>query len=221
MTRKSHKDYYKILGVDKEADPDTIKSAYRKKAMKYHPDRNKGDKKSEEMFKEVSAAYEVLSDEDKKARYDRGDEYEVRFDPQDVYSQVFNMAFGFGNQKPRTGRRRTQQRFSQDIKLIFRTTLECIIKGQRVEVKFDKHITCEKCKGGGSTEMETKCSFCDGTGMMSSINGNMYFSMTCGECGGAGKKLEPCKDCDGKGFKTAPEEGNYCRSRRCCSPHCP
>jgi len=211
---KKKKDYYKVLGVERSATCEEIKKAYRIKALAHHPDRNKGDKKSEELFKEASEAYQVLSDKDKKARYDRGDEYIIDFDPS-IYAQMFgNFNFGgfngFGgpnNQRSRAKRKRSYGvHFTPNPKIIYRATIEDIIKGKKIEVPLTRHITCEKCKGNGAIELEDQCEVCKGQGTLNSINGNMYFSMTCGECGGAGKKAEKCKKCEGRGFKSVQEK---------------
>lgn len=208
MKRKADKDYYKILGVDKNADPDTIKKAYRKKALEHHPDRNKGDKKSEELFKDISEAYEVLSDNDKKSRYDRGDEFEFCFDPNDIFAQMFNMAFNFGGNSRTKKKRSYGVRFRPDNKLVYRAGIEDIIKGKKIEIDFTRHITCEKCQGVGYIEKEEICDVCNGQGMLNSLNGNVYFSMTCGECGGSGKKMSKCKDCEGNGYKSVSEKAS-------------
>jgi molecular chaperone DnaJ len=92
--------------------------------------------------------------------------------------------------------------------MVYRASMEDVIKGKKIEVDFVRHITCGKCQGEGCIEKEEQCDVCKGQGMLNSLNGNVYFSMTCGECGGSGKKMEKCKDCEGKGSASVSEKAN-------------
>lgn len=201
---KNKKDYYKILGVKQDSDIDTIKKVYRKKAMQYHPDRNKGNKESEEKFKEISEAYDVLSDNDKRTKYDRGDSFGTDFDPNDVFNFTSSF-FSFDNLK-KTKRRNKKFNLGPDNKLVCRLSMENVIKGGKLEIKLNRHISCDSCKSYGSLEVNEKCDACNGNGHLASLNGNVYFSMSCNHCGGTGKKTNKCKDCHGSGYTILPEK---------------
>lgn len=193
-------DYYEILGVKKEDNEETIKKAYRKKAMQYHPDKNPGDKASEEMFKKVSEAYEILSDPNKKAQYDSGGNIGSLFaNPQDIFSSFFGgnrgFSFSFGNQGFQNA-----PRISQDTKGVYRASLKDVITGAKIDVQLKRQNSCHKCFGSGHKGNQEKCRTCNGQGMRTVVNGNMTMSTTCDACFGLGQKHTPCPDCNGQGY---------------------
>jgi len=200
--KRSNKDYYETLGVDRGADEEAIKKAYRVKAQKFHPDKNPGDKSSEEKFKEVGEAYAVLSDPQKRRRYDSGDmgfAQDIHVDPFDIFSSFFRNARGFSVP-------RQTIRFNTDNKMIYRASLEEIIRGNNVVVGFNRQIACEECKGNGSQQGVSKCSGCNGTGMKAQRTAMMFFSSTCNECGGDGREFKKCSKCNGTGYSSKPEK---------------
>jgi molecular chaperone DnaJ len=220
------KDYYEVLGVDKSASADEIKKAYRKLAIKYHPDKNPGDKEAEEKFKEAAEAYSVLSDADKKARYDQfghagvegaGPDFSGGFgNLNDILNDLFGGAFGggfggfggfgggFGG-----GQGQRQQRVyrGRDIRVRVKLTLEEIAKGVEKEISIEKSVPCPECGGKGaknSSDIKT-CSACNGTGQVqrvtNSIFGQTVTYSTCQQCGGEGKVVtNPCRSCNGSGL---------------------
>lgn len=186
-------DLYTILGVAKTATPEEIKKAYRQLALKYHPDKNPGDKEAEQQFKKVGEAYGVLSDPDKRKEYDRfgsvGRQSSGGF--HDMSDDIFSP---FRRQKAYRGRA------GDHIVCHIAVNLEAVSKGCEVEVKFKRAKVCSDCKGQGGTLGE--CRACNGVGqkitMMSPI---MQSSMTCQECVGTGEGIiDPCKKCSGKGY---------------------
>jgi len=201
-------DYYEILGVPREADLDAIKSAYRKAALKYHPDRNQGDKVSEERFKEAAEAYAVLSDPEKRSRYDRYGVEGVRtgpggvgFDPSsfvdfaDILGDFFGIGFGGGNVR---GRRRQGEDLRADVRLTF----EKAAFGAEVSVPLSRQETCEDCsgKGGRGGGGAVTCAACRGQGQIHVRQGFFALSRPCPECEGTGEKVkDPCPGCRGEG----------------------
>jgi len=201
-------DYYEILGVPREADLDAIKSAYRKAALKYHPDRNQGDKISEERFKQAAEAYAVLSDPEKRSRYDRYGVEGVRtgpggvgFDPSsfvdfaDILGDFFGFGFGGGNVR---GRRRQGEDLRADVRLTF----EKAAFGAEVSVPVSRQETCEACsgRGGRGGGGAVTCAACRGQGQIHVRQGFFALSRPCPECEGAGEKVkDPCPDCRGEG----------------------
>ena len=220
------KDYYEVLGVDKSASADEIKKAYRKLAIKYHPDKNPGDKEAEEKFKEAAEAYSVLSDADKKARYDQfghagvegaGPDFSGGFgNLNDILNDLFGGAFGggfggfggfgggFGG---RQGQRQQRVYRGRDIRVRVKLTLEEIAKGVEKEISIEKSVPCPECGGKGaknSSDIKT-CSACNGTGQVqrvtNSIFGQTVTYSTCQQCGGEGKVVtNPCRNCNGSGL---------------------
>jgi len=220
------RDYYEVLGVDKNATADDIKKAYRKLAVKYHPDKNPGDKEAEEKFKEAAEAYSVLSDADKKARYDQfghagvegaGPDFSGGFgNLNDILNDLFGGAFGggfggfgggfggFGG-----GRGGQQQRVyrGRDIRVRVKLTLEEIAKGVEKEISIEKSVPCSDCGGKGtknSSDIKT-CPACKGTGqvqrVVNSFLGQTVTYSTCQQCGGEGKIISnPCRTCGGTGL---------------------
>ena len=192
------RDYYEVLGVDKSASADEIKKAYRKKAIQYHPDRNPGDKEAEEKFKEAAEAYEVLSNPDKRARYD-----------QYGFAGVDGAAggggfggFGGGSAQPRQRRYR-----GSDLRVKVKLSLKEISTGVEKKFKLKKYVQCSHCHGTGAegTGGVETCPTCHGTGSVTrtqqSIFGMMQTQSVCPQCGGEGKIIKnKCKECDGEGI---------------------
>ena len=206
------RDYYEILGVQRNADPATIKSAYRKLAMQYHPDQNPGDKEAEDKFKEISEAYAVLSDREKRAQFDRfgkaafdgmGGGGFSGADFSDIFSEVFGDAFGdlFGQ---RGGGRRNSNGPERggDLRYDIEITLEQAYAGLEREIVVPREMSCEVCAGAGAepgTKAET-CTTCGGAGQVRASQGMFRIVRTCTTCGGRGAVVRhPCKACGGRG----------------------
>jgi molecular chaperone DnaJ len=219
MTKR---DYYEILGVSKNASKDDFKKAYRKLAMQYHPDRNPDDKESEEKFKEAAEAYEILSDDDKRARYDRFGHDGVRgsgfgsqgfTDVNDIFSHfsdifggsgIFDDFFG-GNQRSR-GSKRGGGTPGSDLRVTLKLTLEEISSGTSKKIKLKKYIQCDTCNGTGADDATStkQCSQCRGTGEVKSVSRSVFGQFvnisTCPTCNGEGTIVDkPCKKCLGEG----------------------
>ena len=220
---ENKRDYYEVLGVDKSASADDIKKAYRKLAMKYHPDRNPGDKTAEEKFKEASEAYSVLSDPDKKAKYDQfgfagvdgqsGPDFSGGFgNLNDILNDLFGGGFsgftgfgGFGGGQGRTQQQRVMK--GRDIRTRIRLTLEEIASGAEKEITIERNRPCPDCGGRGTknaSDVKT-CPTCNGTGqtqrVVNSLFGRTVTYSTCPQCGGEGKVISnPCRTCGGTGL---------------------
>ena len=184
--KNPNKDYYKILGVARDADADSIKKAYRKLAMECHPDRNQGDKALEEKFKEVSEAYEVLSDPNKKNQYDRGPR---KFNgmgytnPFDIFSSVFEATFSSGGSFVNQRRK-----INPDVRLAYRASISQIIQGASPQIEFPRQISCDACTGLGFIQEEGVCASCKGKGQIKSQINNIFVTVTtCRSCGGAAR----------------------------------
>ena len=208
------RDYYDVLGVNKSATPDQIKSAYRKLAVKYHPDKNKGDKASEEKFKEASEAYHVLSNSERKQNYDnfghaafenggggRGGFGNFDFSSHfsDIFEDFFGEGFGGGGRRSR----RTNHRGS-DLRYDLSITLEEAYLGKKQDIKFTSSEKCNTCKGSGSKPGHDvgSCSMCGGHGQVRSSQGFFTVQQTCPQCSGSGEEItNPCSDCGGQGKK--------------------
>ena len=218
MILADKRDFYEVLGVPKNASEDEIKKAYRKLAKKYHPDLNPGDKEAEAKFKEVNEAYEVLSDRDKRARYDQfghagvdpnygagaaggGSPFGQDIDLGDIFSSFFGGGFGGGRrQNPNAPRR------GADTEAVLTISFEEAAKGCTKKVTYQNIDTCKECGGSGAqkgTSPKT-CPTCNGTGQVH-INqrtpfGVMQTSRTCDRCGGSGRIIDnPCRACSGNG----------------------
>lgn len=204
------KDYYKILGVEKGATPDEIKKAYRKMAMKYHPDKNDGDVDSESKFKEAAEAYDVLSSPDKKSNYDRygtadgnpfggGGGFGHGFNMDDIFSQFGDV---FGSFNKRYSRQSTQTRGS-DLRVKVSLTIDEVLKGTGKKLKYKRACQCKKCNGKGGTDTRD-CLPCRGTGQRVVVQntpfGQIRQATICPDCQGAGKQtLNRCGGCNGDG----------------------
>ena len=211
----SKRDYYEVLGVARDADAKAIKSAYRKLAMQYHPDRNPGDEEAEAKFKEVGEAYAVLSDDDKRAAYDRmghaafqnggpgaggfggGQGPFGSADFADIFEQVFGDAFGGARRRGRSGPAR-----GADLRFDMEVTLEEAFHGKDAEIRVPTTVTCDRCKGDGAEPGTgvTTCDTCNGAGRIRRTQGFFTMEQTCPTCGGRGQYVEtPCRACDGVG----------------------
>ena len=221
------RDYYEVLGVDKNATLDDIKKAYRKKAIQYHPDKNPGNKEAEEKFKEAAEAYSVLSDADKRARYDKfghagmggqaGPDFSGGFgDLNDILNNLFGGGFGgfSGFGRGFGGDEGPSQRVSRgrDIRVRVKMTLEEIARGAEKEITIEKNVPCSECGGKGTknaSDIKT-CPACHGTGqvkrVMNTFLGQSITYSTCQQCGGEGKVISnPCRHCGGTGLERKRE----------------
>ena len=215
----SKRDYYEVLGVSKTATDDEIKKAYRKMALKYHPDKNPDDKEAEEKFKEAAEAYDVLSNADKRARYDQfghsmggqqgfGGFGGGGFSMEDIFSQfgdIFGGRFS-GQWGGATGGRGRRVNRGSDLRIKVKLTLEEIAKGASKTLKIPTLVKCEHCEGTGAKDGKSfsTCSTCNGTGTVihtqNTFLGPMQSTSTCPSCNGEGKIItEKCSHCNGEG----------------------
>ena len=212
------KDYCEVLGVIKSVSQEEIKKAYRKLALKYHPDRNKGDKAAEAKFKEASEAYHVLSDKDRRTNYDQFGHAAFEgagarggfsnFDFSSVFSDIFgsdpfdDIFEGFGGR--RRGRRRTSDYRGADLRYDLSISLEDAYHGKKQEINFSSSDKCGTCSGSGAEpgSKPISCSTCGGQGQVRSSQGFFTIQQTCPGCGGLGEQISnPCKNCGGMGKK--------------------
>ncbi|MEE4277525.1 MAG: molecular chaperone DnaJ [Halieaceae bacterium] len=203
----SKRDYYEVLGVDRGADEKDIKKAYRRVAMKYHPDRNPDDATAEEKFKEASEAYEVLSDGDKRAAYDRfghaGVEGQVGGGGgfaggsfADIFGDVFGDIFGGAGRARGGAQRGSDLRYTLDI------SLEDAVRGTTVEIRVPTLVSCSTCSGSGARKgsSPTTCGTCGGVGQVRMQQGFFQVQQTCPTCRGRGSTIsDPCTTCRGQG----------------------
>ena len=209
----AQRDYYEVLGVERTIDAAGLKAAYRKLAMQHHPDRNGGCEEAAARFKEVSEAYAVLSDDQKRAAYDRfghggvggGNPFgggQGFADVNDIFAQVFGDAFGdvFGG---RAGRASGGPRRGSDLRYDLEITLEQAYRGAEVEVAVPTTVACSTCEGSGAKPgtQPVTCTTCQGQGRVRTANGFFQMERTCPRCGGQGRMIaEPCGSCMGHGL---------------------
>ena len=212
MTKR---DYYDVLGITKSASPDQIKSAYRKLAVKHHPDKNKGDKASEEKFKEASEAYHILSNTERKQNYDnfghaafenggggKGgfSNFDFSSNFSDIFEDFFGEGFGGGRRSRKSNNRGSDLRYDLSI------SLNEAFSGKKQDIKFSTSEKCDICKGTGSKpgHSPSTCSMCGGHGQVRSSQGFFTVQQTCPQCGGSGEQItHPCTSCGGQGKKQA------------------
>ena len=210
-------DYYELLGVDRNASEDALKKAYRKLAVKYHPDKNPGDKNAETKFKEISQAYDILKDPKKRANYDQfghaafqngmgGGSYQGGgVDPFDLFREAFGGNAGgggifedlFGG-----GRSSGGAQAGADLRYDLEITLEEAAKGVEKRIRYRRYCTCSTCQGTGAEPGtgKTTCQSCQGTGQISTNRGFISFRQVCPDCSGTGSIIEkPCSQCRGEG----------------------
>ena len=215
------RDYYEVLGVIKSASADEIKKAYRKLALKYHPDRNKNDKTAEAKFKEASEAYHVLSDKERRTNYDQfghaafegsgGRGGFQNFDFSGAFSDIFGSDIfddffeGFGGTRGKRRRRSSDFR-GTDLRYDLSITLEEAYNGKKQEISFSSSEKCERCDGHGAEpgSKPISCSTCGGHGQVRSSQGFFTIQQTCPDCSGSGEQISsPCGECKGIGKKQA------------------
>jgi molecular chaperone DnaJ len=216
-TRVSKADYYEVLGVSRECTDQELKSAYRKQALKYHPDRNPGDHASEEKFKAASEAYQVLSDADKRAAYDRfghaglgaqgfgAGPFAGGVDLGDIFGDLFGEMFSAGGMGGGASRGSRTQR-GDDLRFDMTIDFEHAFFGTEKEVKIRRMEVCGVCNGKGSASGRgpTVCSHCQGRGQLRYQQGFFSVARTCVACSGTGSVIgDPCSTCRGEGRKTA------------------
>ncbi|MGB0419088.1 MAG: molecular chaperone DnaJ [Opitutales bacterium] len=211
-------DYYEVLGASRGASEDELKKAYRKKAVKYHPDKNPGDAAAEAKFKEISEAYDVLKDSEKRAAYDRYGHAAFQqggmgragggggHDPFDIFREAFGGRGGgggifddfFGGGQGSSG----GAAHGSDLRYDLEITLEEAAKGVEKEIKYRRPVECKKCSGSGAEpgSSQVTCATCGGTGQVTSNRGFINFRQVCPDCSGTGKRIEkPCSECRGEG----------------------
>ena len=227
------RDYYEVLGVDKKADEKTIKSAYRKKAIQYHPDKNPGDKEAEEKFKEAAEAYDVLSNPEKRAKYDQfghdmgpqgfpggGGFHAGGFSMEDIFSQfgdIFGGAFGnMGGFESAGGRTRRRQRRGSDLRIKIKMTLAEIATGVNKTLKIPTMVPCSHCNGTGAKDGTAfhNCPTCNGSGTVirqqQTMFGIQQSVVECPQCHGEGKIItERCSYCNGEGVERKDETVSF------------
>ena len=229
---KQKRDYYEVLGVPRDATPEQIKKAYRKKAVQYHPDKNPGDKEAAEKFMECAEAYDVLSDEKKRQLYDQyghemgpqgfpggGGGFSAEgFDINDFFSRhgdlndFFASFFGGGFSGATGGRREQRQRRGNDVRIRVKLSLEDIAKGVTKTLRVPTFVECQYCHGTGAKDgvaMAT-CPQCHGQGRIITGNGFFHQEVVCPQCDGTGKIVtEPCQHCHGQGVERKEQEVSF------------
>lgn len=216
-----NEDYYSLLNVTKDASQSDIKKAYRKLAIKWHPDKNKGDTNAEEKFKQISEAYEVLSDEGKKAQYDQfghnvfkqqqSGGRQQQQDPFDVFSSFFGGTGGGGfnhfytRERRQSNRTTTKKHPGTNLKLDAEIQLKDIIKEKTINLSYSRNDRCVTCDGSGQTSSSsfTSCGYCGGRGVIYRNMGIMQMEQPCNNCSGSGTIIRnPCNSCIGSGIET-------------------
>ena len=212
MANVGKRDYYEVLGVSRAASQQDIKSAYRKLAVQYHPDKNSGDKKAEELFKEAAEAYSVLADPDKRSLYDQYGHAGLKGGPQinqDIFREfsdifggsIFEDFFGFGDLFGST-RRRSRPRRGADLRYDLEINFDEAVKGSETRIRIPRSETCSVCSGSGAAPgtAKTACPTCHGQGQVRYQQGFLVVSRTCSHCGGGGQVIpKPCSECSGQG----------------------
>ena len=210
------RDFYEVLGVSRDADADTIKKAYRKAAMQFHPDKNPGDKAAEDKFKEAARAYEVLSNKDLKARFDRfghqgvdgpgaggGPHFQDVGDVFEAFGDIFGDLFGgAGGQQRRGSRRGSQAARGADLRYVMEIELKDVLAGVEKPIEFECEDNCKDCQGSGAQAGSgvENCSACGGRGQVVRSQGFFSMATTCPQCRGQGQIIKsPCKTCKGRG----------------------
>jgi len=214
------RDYYEVLGVPKGASKDEIKKAYRKLAIKYHPDKNPGDKNAEDSFKEATEAYEVLGDEKKRQAYDQfgfagvegmnggggGHDYSTVFhDFEDIFGDfgdIFSSFFGGSGSRSQGGRKRRSNR-GPDLRYNLEVSFKDAVYGTKVEIAYARNVSCSTCGGSGAASGSGKkvCPTCGGSGQVRRSSGFFSIASPCPTCGGEGYIIEnPCAACHGSGL---------------------
>jgi molecular chaperone DnaJ len=208
----TERDYYEILGLDRNASRDDVKRAYRRLAMKHHPDRNPGNQEAEVKFKEAAEAYEVLADPEKRSRYDRfghqglrgaGRHDFGRMDPSDIFSMFGDIFGDFMGEGGRSGRGNRMQR-GYSLETEVEITLEEVATGASRDVEFTRQDLCEACDGTGAApgSERSRCPTCNGMGQVQRGGGFFRMVSTCPSCGGAGTVItQTCDTCDGSGVR--------------------
>lgn len=215
-------DYYEVLGISRNADANDIKKAYRKLAMQYHPDKNPGDKQAEEKFKEVSEAYEVLKDTEKRRRYDQYGQSGLKgdftnfggfeFDLADALKTFMSEGFGFGDffGSAGQGRSRKTRTKGADLQINLKLTYEEIASGVTKKIKLKRYAKCNSCEGTGLKKGSSPhdCPMCRGTGEVRQVSKTIFGQFinvtTCSQCGGEGRIIkDPCTECSGDGRRKA------------------
>jgi molecular chaperone DnaJ len=216
---QNKRDYYDVLGVAKTAAADDIKRAYRKLALQFHPDKNPGDKTAEEKFKEAAEAYEILSDGDKRRRYDQFGHAGVQGaagaggfsnvdDIFEHFGSIFEDIFGFGGAGAGGGRRRgggNRARRGADLRYDLQISFKESILGTEKKIEIPRRIQCTTCDGSGAAPgtKPVTCNTCRGQGQVHVQQGFFTYASTCPDCSGSGKKISnPCVDCRGSGSTT-------------------
>lgn len=212
MNGNGKRDYYEVLGVSKGASEQEIKSAYRKMALQHHPDRNPGDKQAEDKFKEAAEAYSVLSDGEKRARYDRFGHAGVGaqsggfggFDPNVFadFSDILGDIFGFGDLFGGSSRRGSRVQRGSDLRYDLEMSFEEAAFGTKTKIKVPRHEHCAECDGSGARKGSgpTTCTTCNGYGQVRFQQGFFSIARTCSHCHGSGQIIKnPCQACHGEG----------------------
>lgn len=215
----AERDFYEVLGVSRDSSQDEIKKAYRKLAVKFHPDKNPGDHEAEDKFKELGQAYEALSDPDKRAAYDRYGHQAFAgggggggggfHDPMDLFSQVFGGAFGGGFEEFFGGgrRQRSNKQRGSDLRYDLEISLEEAASGVEKELEIEHFSACGSCSSSGSKSSggSRPCTTCGGRGVVARQAGIFVQQTTCPECRGAGETVnDPCGQCRGDGRVQKP-----------------
>jgi molecular chaperone DnaJ len=211
MATTEKRDYYEVLGVLRSASVEEVKKAYRKAALKYHPDKNPGDPEAEERFKEAAEAYSVLSDSERRGRYDRFGHQGVSgfqgggFDSAQFadFADILGDLFGFGDIFGGGGRRRTTRPMrGSDLRYDLAIDFEDAVFGTEASLEIPRAVTCQSCSGSGAKPgtSPVSCTGCGGAGQIRFTQGFFAVARTCPQCGGAGKVIkERCTDCGGAG----------------------